>query len=205
MLQQDVQAKHNWEHSGSTLDVTNLFHYLSHAFQPKTRMQNNENVINYLKCHPLQVSIWHHLVNVIECIQHKLSVQSCFFFFPQHFACHALWATFLATFPSSTARHKTIFFCCKATSSCCNVTTLGSNAHFALSTGHGSMIPFFVPNFVWNPLFSWVKTLIFESVKTNALVRDVMMIQKGNDKMFGEWSNKLQNEDRRFVVNVVCL
>jgi hypothetical protein len=67
------------------------------------------------------------------------------------------------------------------------------------------MIPFFVPNFVWNPLFSWVKTLIFESVKTNALVRDVMMIQKGNDKMFGEWSNKLQNEDRRFVVNVVCL
>jgi hypothetical protein len=36
-------------------------------------------------------------------------------------------------------------------------------------------------------------------------IHNVMMIQKGNDKMFGEWSNKLQNEDKRFVVNVVCL
>jgi hypothetical protein len=32
-----------------------------------------------------------------------------------------------------------------------------------------------------------------------------MMIQKGNDKMFGEWSNKLQNEDRKFIINVARL
>jgi hypothetical protein len=38
-----------------------------------------------------------------------------------------------------------------------------------------------------------------------ASIHNVMMIQKGNNKMFGEWSNKLQKEDKRFVVNVVCL
>jgi hypothetical protein len=32
-----------------------------------------------------------------------------------------------------------------------------------------------------------------------------MMIQKGNDKMFGEWSNKLQNEDRKIIINVTHL
>lgn len=32
-----------------------------------------------------------------------------------------------------------------------------------------------------------------------------MMIQKGNDKMFGEWSNKLQNEDRKIIINVARL
>jgi hypothetical protein len=45
-------------------------------------------------------------------------------------------------------------------------------------------------------------TMLFQ---TMAIVCIVMMIQKGNDKMFGKWSNKLQNEDKRIVVNVVHL
>jgi hypothetical protein len=32
-----------------------------------------------------------------------------------------------------------------------------------------------------------------------------MMIQKGNDKKFGEWSNKLQNEDKNIIINVAHL
>jgi hypothetical protein len=32
-----------------------------------------------------------------------------------------------------------------------------------------------------------------------------MMIQKGNDKMFGKWSNKLQSEDIKIIINVAHL
>ncbi len=39
------------------LGFDNLFHYLSHAFWPKTRMQSNENIIDYMKCHLSSLSI----------------------------------------------------------------------------------------------------------------------------------------------------
>jgi hypothetical protein len=54
------------------LGFNNLFHYLFHAFWPKKRMQSNENIIHYMKCHLSSLSIWHHLLKIIKCIQHKL-------------------------------------------------------------------------------------------------------------------------------------
>ncbi len=54
------------------LGFDNILHYLSHAFWPKTRMQSNENIIDHMNCHLSSLSIWHHLLKVIKCIQHKL-------------------------------------------------------------------------------------------------------------------------------------
>ncbi len=54
------------------LGFDNLLHYLFHAFWPKKRMQSNENIIDYMKCHILSLSIWHHSLKIIGCIQHKL-------------------------------------------------------------------------------------------------------------------------------------